>query len=462
MILDPEEWMNIGRFRALHQTGVSISAIARESEHDWKTVKKYLQAEPSASSPVAPSRKGTQPRKIDYLAGVVDAWLRADITLKASVIHERLVDQYGFTGHYQRVKRYCAQARPQITAELHSADDNPLHGLHHRFEVVAGAQAQVDWGDESGILAHVGIDKVYSFHMVLSYCRDPFCCFVTPGGPGHVLGVPPAGADPLRRCARSDRLRSDQDGDQAARRTGQSGATASAGGGLRRPLRPHTSTCWLPTGPRARAGSSVRWTSSASTLGRSFDSLAELDAAFAAWVPLPRAQVHRTHGEVIAVRAQRDRSALGALPPMPYLVTNKHLRTVGKDCLLSFDGSLYSVPARRVRARQQVELRVSATEVLIVDPAALNSAQALLAIHPRAGVRGSWVLDPCHWDGLPDGHARAVTCEWASLEALASPEAEPSALAALLSRTRAAQVPVGRRPLTAYDLAAGQAGGGWN
>jgi hypothetical protein len=35
----------------------------------------------------------------------------------------------------------------------------------------------VDWGDEGAILAHVGIAKVYSFHMMLSYSRDPFCCF---------------------------------------------------------------------------------------------------------------------------------------------------------------------------------------------------------------------------------------------------------------------------------------------
>ena len=54
-----------------------------------------------------------------------------------------------------------------------------LHGLHRRFEVVAGAQAQVDWGDEGAILLDAGIAKVYSFHMTLSYSRDPFCCFTT-------------------------------------------------------------------------------------------------------------------------------------------------------------------------------------------------------------------------------------------------------------------------------------------
>lgn len=30
--------------------------------------------------------------------------LRAGIKLKGTVIHERLVDQYGFTGNYQRIK----------------------------------------------------------------------------------------------------------------------------------------------------------------------------------------------------------------------------------------------------------------------------------------------------------------------------------------------------------------------
>lgn len=68
--------------------------------------------------------------------------------------------------------------RPRIAEEL-GFTPRELAKLHRRFEVVPGAQAQVDWGDEGGILAHVGIPKVYSFHMVLSYSRDPFCCFTT-------------------------------------------------------------------------------------------------------------------------------------------------------------------------------------------------------------------------------------------------------------------------------------------
>jgi transposase len=465
MILDPEEWMNIRRFRALHQAGVSISAIARETGHDWKTVKKYVQAEPPVAPPVAPSRKGTQPRKIDHLIGVVDAWLRVDIELKASVIHERLVDQYGFTGNYQRTKMYCAEARPRIAAELAAqAGDGWLRGLRRRFETVPGAQAQVDWGSEGPILAHAGIGKVYSFHMVLSYSRDPFCCFTTSmdlgtfwechrrafahfgGAPGVIVydrtktvvkrHVAPGKAVPLHP--------------EAVAFAGHYGFDIDV------------LAAYRPTG-KGRVERQVDIVRDHVLAGRSFDSIAELDAAFASWVPIRRGQVHRTHGEVIAARAACDHAALAPLPVQPYLVADRHPRVVGKDCLVSFEGSLYSVPARRVRARQQVELRVTGTEVAICDPTAVTAAEALLAVHPRAAARGSWVIDPAHWDGLPDGHTRAVTTTEpdpaleaaAPATAAATEQQEPNPLGMLLGRSIAAQTPVARRPLADYDLAAG-------
>jgi hypothetical protein len=47
--------------------------------------------------------------------------------------------------------------------------------------------------------------------------------------------------------------------------------------------------------------------------GRAFSSLEEMDAAFTAWVPLRRAQIHKTHPEVIAELAARGRHATGAV-----------------------------------------------------------------------------------------------------------------------------------------------------
>jgi DNA replication protein DnaC len=113
--------------------------------------------------------------------------------------------------------------------------------------------------------------------------------------------------------------------------------------------------------------------------GRSFASLAELDAAFAAWLPHRRSQVHRTHGEVIAARADRDRAALSPLPDQPYVVCDRHTRRVGKDALISFAASHYSVPWRKVRPGSRVELRVTPAEVAIWS---LGPSQQLLATHP--------------------------------------------------------------------------------
>jgi transposase len=179
MILDTESWMNVRRFRALHAAGATYAEIARECGCDWRTVRKYLDEDAPSVPPVSPSRAGTQPKLITPFEGVIEAWLRADVTLKASVVHERLVAQHGFTGNYQRTKMFIAEARPRIVAELAEGDENPLTGLHRRFEVVPGAQAQVDWGDEGDLLAHVGIKNVYSFHLTLSHSRDPFTCFTT-------------------------------------------------------------------------------------------------------------------------------------------------------------------------------------------------------------------------------------------------------------------------------------------
>jgi hypothetical protein len=121
--------------------------------------------------------------------------------------------------------------------------------------------------------------------------------------------------------------------------------------------------------------------------GRAFPSVEEIDAAFAAWVPLRRGQIHKTHQEVIGERAARDHAALKPLPPTPYLVAERHLRPVSKDCLVTFGGNLYSVPARHVRPRQLVEIRATKSQVMLHSTVADASGETLLATHPPAGGR---------------------------------------------------------------------------
>jgi transposase len=454
MILDTESWMNIRRFRALHAAGATFAEIGRECGCDWRTVRKYLAEDAASVPPTGPPRAGTQPLLITPFIPLVEAWLRDAVDLKWTVVYERLVAEYGFPGHYQRVKMFLAEARPRIAAELAETDDNQLTGLHRRFEVVPGAQAQVDWGDEGDLLAHVGIPTVYSFHMVLSHSRDPFSCFTTSmdlatfwdchrRAFAHFGGVPGAIV--------YDRTKT------VIRRHVAPGVAV--------PLHPEAAAfadhygftidvlaAYRPTG-KGRVERQVNIVRDHVLAGRSFDSIAELDGAFAAWLPIRRGQVHRTHGQVIAVRAEADRAALGPLPDQPYLVAEKHLRRVGKDCLVCFEASCYSVPARLIRPGQRVQLQISP------DPAGDQvSIHALtadgggwLASHPRATRRGEWVIDRSHWGGLPDGHTRATTNTAEAAEPARPGLLEP--LSALLTR-RHANLRVAARPLADYAQAA--------
>jgi transposase len=448
MILSQEQWMELRAFKALAEAGATWAEIARETGHDWRTVKRYLTAE-APTAPPAPVRRGPGPRKIDPYAGLVDAWLRAQPRLKASVIHERLAAEHGFDGHYQRVKVYVREHRARLAA----ADPAPA-GFHRRFEVLPGAQAQVDWGDEGEIQTATGPLHVFSFHMTLAYSRDPFCCF-TAGQDlatfwdchrrafAHFGGVPAV-------------IVYDRTKTVVRRHVGRGQAT---------PLHPEAVAfaeqygfaIWLAAAYRpqskGRVERQVEIVRSHVLDGRSFDSLAAMDAAVAAWLPVRRAQVHRTHGEVIAVRAERDRAALGRLPERPYLVVERHTRRVGKDALISFAASHYSVPWRQVRPGSRVELRVTPAEVAVWS---LGRHPRLLAVHARAAGRGAWVVDEAHWDGLPNrADAEPLPRCAADCELVPPPEPEPGQLElpgiSGWVQAPAARIQVARRRLAVYD-----------
>jgi transposase len=423
MILSQEQWMELRAFKALADAGATWAEIARETGYDWRTVKRYLSTDAPAAPP-APARRGPGPRKTDRYAHLIDAWLRRQPKLKASVIWERLVAEHGFCGHYQRVKVYVRENRARLT----DAEPEPA-GFHRRFEVLAGAQAQVDWGDEGEIGTAAGLLHAYSFHMTLSYSRDPFCCYTASQDLAtfwdchrrafaHFGGVPAT-------------IVYDRTKTVVRRHVGRGQAT---------PLHPEAVAFASHYGfairlaaagrPQAkgRVERQVQIVRTHVLDGREFDSLAAMDAAFLAWLPVRRAQVHRTHGEVIGVRAERDRVALGPLPEQPYIVCERHTRRVAKDCLISFQASCYSVPWRQVRPGVRVELRVTPAEVAIWS---LGRQPCLLATHPRAAHRGTWQVDQTHWDAYqarmrrghpapatvsspPSRHPSPVSSPWAS------------------------------------------------
>jgi transposase len=303
MILDQEIWMDIRRFKALHESGTTYAEIGREFGVNYRTVKKYL----AADAPAGSSRSGTQPRAVTAVfEGVIRGMLKADVELKASVVHERLVSEHGFFGHYQRVKAACRELRPLVEAELDVQDESHrLRGLRRRFEVLPGAQSRVDWGHEGDLLG-VGV-KVYSFHMTLSFSRDPFRCYVTSMDTAtwwachrrafeYFGGVPASIA-----CDRTATI---------VRRHVAPGRAV--------PLQPEPAAfagnygfaidvlaAFRPTG-KGRVERYVEITRDQVLAGRSFATMGRADAAFLRSAPIRRSQVHRTHGEAVGARRVRS------------------------------------------------------------------------------------------------------------------------------------------------------------
>lgn len=146
---------------------MSLTEVAKETGLNWRTVSKYLAGDGPAAPPRRSPNGRSRVRVIDEFAPLVDSMLRAEILMKAAVIHGRLVAEYGFTGNYQRTKLYVQEARPRIAEEL-GITPNELAGMHRRFEAIPGAQAQVDWGDEGKILATAILDRLLHHCEVIS------------------------------------------------------------------------------------------------------------------------------------------------------------------------------------------------------------------------------------------------------------------------------------------------------
>ena len=89
--------------------------------------------------------------------------------------------------------------------------------------------------------------------------------------------------------------------------------------------------------------------------------------------------MHGTHGEVVAVRAERDRARARPLPAVAYLVVERTTRVVARDGLFSFEGRRYAVPDARPGERVELVLGAERDRGLLHrrrPPAAATSAAA--------------------------------------------------------------------------------------
>lgn len=145
---------------------------------------------------------------------------------------------------------------------------------------------------------------------------------------------------------------------------------------------------------KGKVESDVRWLRGRLCAGHTWTSYEEANLAWALWnEQVARPRVHGTHGEVVAVRAVRDRAALLALPERPYLVVARTSRRVARDGFVSFEGRRYLVPGARPGERLEITIGEAELEMRRAGK------DAPLAYHRRGAPRRA----------LPDPQRGSVT-----------------------------------------------------
>lgn len=151
----------------LHRQGLSISAIARRTGRDPKTIRKYIARglEPPVYGPRRGSRSGKLAPYRDYLRERVTAFPDLSAVRLTREIRER-----GYEGAYTAVKRFLCAIRPA---------DRPKP-FEIRFETPAGQQAQVDFARFVTVFTdQPEITRiVWLFSLVLGHSRYIFARFV--------------------------------------------------------------------------------------------------------------------------------------------------------------------------------------------------------------------------------------------------------------------------------------------
>ena len=360
----------------LHAQGVSISAIARQTGLDRKTVRRHLAAgiEPPVYGPRAPQGSLLDPYK---------AYLKVRIAEYPGLSGSRLlreIKKQGYPGGYTILTDYLRTLRPPQET-----------GYEVRFETPAGHQAQVDFAHFKVRFRQdpETIRVVWLFSLVLGHSRYLFGRFVwrqtldvlvaaheaafteLGGVPGQLL------YDRMKTVV----LGEAESGDVVYHPTLL--ALAAHYGFHPKACRPYRAKT------KGKVERPFRYVRQDFFLAGRFDDLEDLNRQFDDWRhQVANQRTHATTGQVVHVAYEAEQPALQPLPAGPFPDVLSFERRVTQDGMVSIDGNLYSVPD--TTRRRQVEVQRSATEIRIIEQG------QCIACHPLLTGRGQRRLAPGH------------------------------------------------------------------
>lgn len=352
----------------LKAQGLSISAIARQTGLDRKTVRRHLIEGIHTSSYGPRAARGS----------VIDPYgdyLKARVEAYPSLSGQRLlreIQRLGYAGSYTTVTDYLRSVRPVEPT-----------GFAQRFETPPGKQAQVDFAQ---FKVNFGREPqvtrvVWLFSMVLGFSRYLFGRFVWRQTLDVVVrchieafsefgGVP---AQVLYDRMKTAVLGEPEPGEIIYHPTLLSLAAHYG-------FRPKACRAYRPQ-TKGKVERAYRYVRQDFFLAGQFEDIEDLNRQFDAWrAETAHPRVHGTTGRIISEAFQEERPSLKALPAGVFNDVLCLERRVTHEGMVSVDGNLYSVPDT-TRSRR-VEVHRSATQLQIFEQ------DQLIATHPLLTGRG--------------------------------------------------------------------------
>jgi len=422
-VIKPDSWLQV---KALHSEGRSKSAIARELGIDRKTVRRALAAERTPAF-----RPAARSSKLDSFKDYIRMRLADGMTNAVKLLRE--LKAQGYTGSISILRDCCAplRAEQQRQASL-------------RFETVPGEQAQVDWGHAWCLDALGKARRCYCFTMLLGYSR----CLYAEFARGmdlltllrcHIHAFDYFGG--LTRTVLYDNMKQvvlyrDAHTDQLHFHPRFLDFASCYGFQPRacRPYRPQT---------KGKVENSIKYIRGSFLLGEPLLPLASLSDRLRGWLDtVANVRVHATTREVPLERLGREH--LLSLPAVPYDTSLSASRLVTSDCLISYQGNRYSVPARYVR--RPVMVRDSGDGQLRV-----YQGSELIAAHRLSAEKGRMVINPDHTKDITRSKPELMLSDGRAWPQLPTLVAEPSVMISALATE------VARRPLAVYESLAEEA-----
>ena len=387
----------------LYRKGVSVSEIAQATGHSRVTIRAVLTR---PVSPVAHKRKA-RARKTDPFVPYLEKRMAEGVFNCKKLLDE--IRRQGYQGSWSLLKSFV---RPYRQARRQQATV--------RFETEPGEQAQVDWG-HFGFIQHYGrLRRLYAFLMTLGWSRTLYVEFTVSADAAwwlrcHVHAFRYFGGVP--RVVLHDNPKTAV--------LEQAGGTihwnpryldfADYYGFTPRACRPYRAQT------KGKVESGVRYLRGNFWPGLTFVDLADLNRQCQAWLDgTANLRVHGTTGEVPFDRLPLE--PLLALDGKPNYDTSLiTFRRSSKDCLVSYDGNYYSVPAEY--ARKQLEVKETEDGQLIV----LDVQDQEIARHRVAEARNQRIVVPAHYDHLRYDSRLAKRVGAVQLPAAKSPAELPAA-----------------------------------